>query len=151
VSANKLKLTTFFTSSSQWFGSETLDIQFWGPGSVINHFRSGTPVIGHKDDSQIFLVKLLLKERRRQKTVQFPIFDMLHMCPSYSCKYVKCKAVFRIRIHVDPYWNGSPGSGYALRIRIRIQDSQNGVQNGKKTWDLKFKRAFTILLKAWWF
>jgi len=38
-----------------------------------------------------------------------------------------------------------------LRIRIRIQDSQNGVQKGKEIGDFKFKGAFTTLLKASWF
>jgi len=51
------------------------------------------------------------------------------------------KPVFRIRIHVDSYWNGSPGSGSGtairVRIRIRIQDSQNCVQKGKK--NLRFQ------------
>jgi len=34
---------------------------------------------------------------------------------------------------------------------VRIQDSQNGVQKGKKVWDFKLKRKMTILQKYWWF
>jgi hypothetical protein len=43
---------------------------------------------------------------------------------------------------VDPNRNGSSGSGSVLGIRIRIQDSQNGVQKGIKICDFKLKRAF---------
>jgi len=54
-------------------------------------------------------------------------------------------------IHSDRQCFGS-GSGSVLAIRIRIKDSQNGVQTKrKKIWDFKLKRALTILLKAWWF
>jgi len=65
------------------------------------------------------------------------------------------KSVFRIRIHVDPYWIGSPGSGSVLGIRIRIQDCQNGVQKGtnlrfqvKKSID-HFAEGLMVLTWAW--
>jgi len=73
---------------------------------------------------------------------------------SENAKYRIYKTVFWIRIwiHVDPYQNSSPGSGSVLviRIRIQIQDSQNGVQKGTKIIDFKLKRALAILLKTWW-
>jgi len=61
-------------------------------------------------------------------------------------------SVFWIRIqnHVDPYWNGSPGSGSVLRIRIRI-----GVQKGKNSWisswkeHWPFNESLMVFIWAW--
>jgi len=57
-------------------------------------------------------------------------------------------AVFRIQIHGSgSYCNGFPGSESVLGIHIRIQDSQNGVYNGKI---LKFhvEMSIDLLMKA---
>ncbi len=60
-------------------------------------------------------------------------------------------AVFQIwiRIHVDPYWNGSPGSGsiMGIRIRIQIQDSQNGVKKSKR--NPRFQNNYLFKFFVW--
>jgi len=65
-------------------------------------------------------------------------------------KQVLFAAVFpiRIRIHLDPFRYGSPGSELGIRIRIRIQDSQNGVQE-KKIQRFKVEKSIDILIKAY--
>jgi len=71
-----------------------------------------------------------------------------------TCSRIEPRVVFRIRIHVDPYWNGSPGSGsvFEIRIRIRIQDSQKKEKNlwfqFKKRID-HFAEGMKVFPRAW--